>query len=231
MYFSPREWLELAGICGGLLLLVALPVWLLIRGGRRYLLRERAALLAKPLVSYSIDLTLAQQFLEWRIRRIAVNRRAMGRRLPKIAAWITGLLTLGLGIMGAVAGKLIDGLLLGLAFSAIIMASVVFGVGLVALISQFAVRKLRRTVGQPAQVCIGLQGVVLDPGEFQPHSIQLWQVGWHNDTPTVLEIVSRSSAPKGGYTYRHVHAPVPQHEVQRVNLAIAPLKEKAAGQR
>lgn len=227
MYFTPKEWLQLLAIAGAILVFLGGPLWLLLRASRRFMQRKRAEVIANPLVSFAIDVALATQFRQWQIQRQNQSRKAMWPRLLKIGFWLTLILVAGLGAIGLARDKLVDGILVGLALSGIIMGCAAAGVGVVALASMASVRRLERAIPGATTAYLSVEGVVFEPGGYQPVVGTLCQVGWHNGSPAVVELVSRSINSKGGHTYRFSHAPVPPEQVQRVNAAIAPLKELA----
>lgn len=229
MYFTAREWLQIIGIGSLLLVVIGGPLWWGISASRKLHRRLRERVEDRPLVRWSIDAALMRSFLDWQIHRLGATRRVMGRRTWVMGLWVYGIITLAFTLLGLARDKLLDGALIGLTFSTLIMGCAGLGVGLVALLVGRQRRKLTRQVPTPAQVSVAAEGILIEPGTFQPVGGSIYKVGWYNGTPTVLEIASRRPNGKGGFHWQYLHAPVPAHEIQRVDVALAPLRAGAPG--
>lgn len=229
MYFTAREWLQIIGIGCLLLVVIGGPLCWGIHASRKLHRRLRANVEDRPLVSWSIDAALMKSFLIWQIERLGATRRVMGRRTWILAAWVYGIITLAFTALGLARDKLLDGALIGLSFSTIIMGSAGLGVGLVALLVGRQRRRLARQIPSPAQVSVAAEGILIEPGAFQAVAGSVYKLGWYSGTPTVLEIASRRPNGKGSHHWQFLHAPVPAHEIQRVHAALAPLRANAPG--
>lgn len=229
MYFTAREWLQIIGVGSLLLVVIGGPLWWGIHATRKMYRRMRESVEDRPLVTWSIDAAQMKLFLEWQIARLGEARKLMGRRTWIITLWVYGIITLGFALLGLPRDKVLDGALIGLTFSTIIMGCAGLAVAGIALLVGRQRRKLAKQVPCAAQVSVAAEGILIEPGSFQPVAGAIHQVGWFNGTPTVLQIASRRPNGKGGYHWTFLHAPVPKHEIQRVDAAIAPLKAQATG--
>lgn len=229
MFFTPREWLQLIGVGSVLLLVLGLPIWLLLRAGKRMRQRQLDEVFERPLVRYPVDVGLMTLFRDWQIARLGANNRLMGRRMVKIAAWILSILMLGFGILGAVRDRLLDGVLIGAMIAGIILGCAGGAVAVIAWLNRRGQARLRALKPAAAEVYLGAGGIYIDPMLFQPLYGELHRISWYNEQPTVLEFATRRSNGKGGWHWTYLHAPVPADWTQRVHEALAPLRAHAPG--
>lgn len=195
--------------------------YLLWRSSKRRKVKAYADLRARPLLDFQLEPADMRAYGLWLAGDLDDKRRRMLARTWRISLWISGLISLVFVILSAIRSKP-DGVLLGLAFSGLILLPVWLAVGSIAMVLWYGARRHRDKQPQRTRVLIGTQGTALEPGGFTELFGAPYAANLLAGPPPVVDLIGKQLTSKGAY-YWHARAPVPAAQIESVRARLAEL--------
>lgn len=213
--------LIIAGVALVFLALFGGIPYLLWRSSRRRKRKAYDELRARPLLDFQLEAADMRAYALWQAGDLDDKRRRMLARTWRISLWLCGLILLAFVILSAIRSKP-DGVLLGLAFSGMILIPVWLTIGGMAIVLWLGARRHREKQAQSTRVLIGTQGTALEPGGFNELVGAPFAANLLPGKPPVVDLIGKQITSKSTY-YWHARAPVPEAQIDTVRAVLAEL--------